>query len=111
MKIILCIVSLFLLLITTGCVNHIKHQGNVLKPERVAQLNVGDARVRVEMLLGTPILKDVTQPNRALYIEDFEDLNLDDDSKKSYQRMVDIHYDRAWRVSHIETHGFDTITE
>lgn len=81
---------------------HVMHQGNVLKPGLVAQIGPGDTRFRVETLLGTPMLRNTLHPRHVVYIEDYDD----PDSGKKYRRRVDIFYDDAWRVRRIEKTGF-----
>ncbi len=81
---------------------HILHQGNVLKPGLVMQVREGDTRFRVESLLGTPVLKNVLTPNRVTYVEDYHD----PETGKAFRRRVDITYDDASRVTSIQLHGF-----
>jgi len=93
---------LFLLVALSGCMQHILHQGNVLKPGVVMQIRDGDTRFRVESLLGIPVLKNVLTPNRITYIEDYHD----PETGEAFRRRVDITYDDANRVTSIKIHGF-----
>lgn len=86
----------------SGCLQHVMHQGNVLKPGLVLQIREGDTRFRVESLLGTPVLQNVLTPNRATYIEDY----YDPETGKAFRRSIDIIYDDANRVASIKLKGF-----
>jgi outer membrane protein assembly factor BamE (lipoprotein component of BamABCDE complex) len=88
---------------SSGCLPHIVHQGNVLEPKKVNQVQVGDTRFSVETLLGTPVMHDVLHPNRATYIEEYRD----PESGKHYTRGITITYDEALRVTAIRKFGFD----
>jgi len=61
--------ALPLLLMLGGCMHHVIHQGNVLKPALVDAIQEGDSRFHVESVLGSPVLNDVLHPNRAVYVE------------------------------------------
>lgn len=91
-----------LVLLLAGCMQHVMHQGNVLKPDLVRQIGQGDTRFRVETLLGTPMLQGSIHPHHVIYVEDYRD----PDSGEKYRRRVDIVYDDAWRVSRITRTGF-----
>lgn len=92
-----------LLISLSGCIQHVLHQGNVLKPGLVFQIKVDDTRYRVESLLGAPMLDNVFNPNRSTYIEDYHD----PETGTTYRRSVDIIYDSANRVSNVKTSGFE----
>jgi len=96
------LLPLMLLIGLSGCLQHVMHQGNVLKPGLVMQIREGDTRFRVESLLGTPVLKNVLNPNRATYIEDY----YNPETGKAFRRRVDITYDDASRVTSIRLYGF-----
>ena len=89
--------------VTGGCMPHVVHQGNVLDPNKVNQVQVGDTRFSVETLLGTPVLHDELHPNMATYIEEYRN----PDTGKHYTRGIVITYDDALRVTAIRTFGFD----
>jgi outer membrane protein assembly factor BamE len=88
---------------TSGCMPHVIHQGNVLDPKKVDQIQVGDTRYSVETLLGTPVMHDVLHPNMASYIEDYRN----PDTGIHYRRGIVITYDDALRVTAIHKFGFD----
>ncbi len=102
MKRITLIFGLLLAVPVAGCMQHVMHQGNVLKPELIVQIKEGDTRFRVESLIGTPVLDDVLNPNRATYIEDYDN----PDTGEAYRRSVEIIYDDANTVTRITTSGF-----
>ena len=86
-----------------GCMHHVIHQGNVLKPALVDAIQEGDSRFHVESVLGTPVLNDVLHPDRAIYVEWYKN----PETGESFQRKVVIFYDQSERVDHIERQGFD----
>jgi len=90
------------LLILSGCLQHVMHQGNVLKPGLVAGVQEGDSRFRVESVLGTPILRDDLHPNRSIYVESYKN----PETGKSFLRRVEITYDKAGHVDSIKRFGF-----
>ncbi len=94
--------ALALLIILPGCMQHVLHQGNVLKPGLVLQIKEGDTRYHVESMLGVPVLENVLNPNRSTYIEDFHD----PETGKAFRRSIDIIYDDANRVISVKTRGF-----
>lgn len=85
-----------------GCMHEPVHQGNVLKPNAVAAIHEGMTRFAVEQLLGTPVLKDALHPDRAVYVEYFED----EQTGKTVARGIDIRYDDALRVKSVRRFGF-----
>jgi outer membrane protein assembly factor BamE (lipoprotein component of BamABCDE complex) len=89
-------------LLLAGCLQHTTHQGNVLKPGAIAQIEEGDTRLHVETLLGTPVLKDVLHPGYALYVEHYDN----PDTGERYTRGIEVHYDKAWRVESVRVFGF-----
>ncbi len=91
------------LMLVTGCVREPVHQGNRIKPEEAWLIQKGDTRFRVEQALGTPVLKDTLHPNRATYIEQFEDK----DTGRIKTRGIEITYDEALRVKRIRRFGLD----
>ncbi|MDQ6960845.1 MAG: outer membrane protein assembly factor BamE [Mariprofundaceae bacterium] len=96
------ILMVAILLILSGCLQHVMHQGNVLKPELVAGIQEGDSRFHVESVLGTPVLRDVLHPNRSIYAESYKN----PDTGKSFLRRVEITYDQDARVASIRDFGF-----
>jgi len=97
------ILTIALLLLMTGCIQHVIHQGNVLKPGLVAGIQEGDTRFHVESLLGTPMLKDDLHANRSIYIESYKN----PDTGEEFQRRIEITYNEAERVEHIKRFGFE----
>lgn len=93
---------LFLLLLFAamlgGCLKNMVQQGNVLQEKQVAAIAVGDTRFRVESLLGTPILQSPLHPNRAVYVESYED----EDTGSLNNRHVIVDYDQSLRVKSID---------
>ncbi len=92
-----------LLLGLGGCLQHVIHQGNMLKPGLETTIQEGDTRFHVESMLGTPMLRDDLHPSRAIYVEEY----MDPDSGKKFTRRVEIIYDRAERVKSIKRFGFE----
>ncbi len=92
-----------ILLPLASCMHFVTHQGNVLKPAKLADIRVDDSRFHVESVLGTPVLKDDLHPNRAIYVEDYNDEKTD----TAYQRRVEITYSASGRVKSIKRFGFD----
>ncbi|MDX8411043.1 MAG: outer membrane protein assembly factor BamE [Mariprofundaceae bacterium] len=97
------ILFFLLLLLLTSCFKYPVHQGNVIKPEALAQIHKGDSRYYIERILGTPVLKDALHPRQATYIED----RVDDKEDKVYRHMVEIEYSDSDEVISIERLGFD----
>jgi len=91
------------LLPLTACMKVITQQGNVLKPEKIAEIHVGDSRFQVESLIGTPVLKDTLHPNRVIYVEDYNN----PDTGEKYRHRVEIFYDESGRVKDIQRFGFN----
>jgi len=91
------------LLILSGCLQHVMHQGNVLKPGLVAGIQEGDSRFHVESVLGTPVLRDDLHPNRSIYVESYKD----PDTGESFQRRVEIIYGKGNHVDSIKRFGFE----
>lgn len=87
----------------TGCMPHVVQQGNVLSQQKVDQVQVGDTRYAVETLLGTPVMHDVLHPNKATYIEEYDNTK----TGKHFIRGIVITYDDSLRVTAIRTFGFD----
>lgn len=48
-------------------------QGNVIEPEKLAQVKVGQTREQVQYLLGTPVVDNVLNTDRADYAFYFKD--------------------------------------
>jgi len=92
-----------IVLLLAACFKYPVHQGNVIKPEELVQVRMGDSRYYVERVLGTPVLKDVLHPRRATYIED----RVDDKEDKVFRRRVEIEYNDADVVISIGREGFD----
>lgn len=103
MRIVPCLLSLTLLLATSGCRTYEIHQGNVMKDENIWSVQKGDSKFRVESLLGTPALVDPLHPNRVQYVEDLRN----SETEKDKLRTIEITYDEALRVKKIEYYGFD----
>jgi len=91
------------LLPLAACMQFVSQQGNVLKPKKVAQIQVQDSRFEVESLIGTPVLKDDMHPNRAIYMEEYNN----PDTGEKFQRRVEIIYNESGRVKSIKRFGFD----
>ncbi len=100
MRTILAIIVLALL---SGCMYEPIHQGNRINPNEAYLIQEGDTKFRIEQALGTPVLKDVLHPNRATYIEQFED----EESGELKTRGIEITYDEALRAAHIRRFGLD----
>jgi outer membrane protein assembly factor BamE len=47
-------------------------QGNILKPEKIAQLELGMSKSQVEFILGTPIIKDTFNKDRWDYVHSID---------------------------------------
>jgi len=92
-----------LILPLSACLQFTTQQGNVLKPEKVANIHKDDSRFNVESQIGSPVLKDALHPNRAIYMEVFDD----PDSGKKYKRRVEIFYSDSGRVIDIKRFGFE----
>ena len=104
MKLIpLPIILVVCLALMSGCLQLPVHQGNVLQESKLLQIQNGDSKFRVESLLGSPVMKDTLYPNRATYIEYFEDPETGDNRSRGIQ----ITYDDALRVTHIWRFGFE----
>jgi len=95
-------ITISILLILSGCLQHVMHQGNVLKPGLVAAIQEGDSRFHVESLLGTPLLRDDLHPNRSIYVESYKN----PDTGESFQHRVIIIYSQNARVASIKRFGF-----
>jgi len=96
------ILIITMILVLSGCLQHVMHQGNVLKPGLVAGIHEGDSRFHVESVLGTPMLRDDLHPNRSIYVESYKN----PDTGESFQRRVEIIYDQDARVASIKDFGF-----
>jgi len=92
------------LLPLASCLTFTTHQGNVLKPTKLAAIHINDSRFHVESLLGTPMLKDDMRPKQAIYVEDFND----PDTGQQYLRRVEIIYSKSGRVKGIKRFGFSS---
>ncbi len=76
-------------------------QGNVLEPDRVAQVQVGMSKNQVNQILGTPALQDIFHRNqRETYV--FYDKR---GKNKAFQHTVVVLYDTDGRVTKLEQHG------
>ncbi|MDX8414506.1 MAG: outer membrane protein assembly factor BamE [Mariprofundales bacterium] len=82
----------------SGCLKNLVQQGNVIPNKTVATIAVGDTRFRVESLLGTPVLKSALHPNRAIYVESYED----EATGALNNRHITINYDQSLRVESID---------
>ena len=68
-KWILVFCAFFALLVSSGCVYRASiAQGNLVKEEDLAQLEVGMTRKQVRFLLGTPMIDDPFHRNRWDYV-------------------------------------------
>jgi len=85
-----------------ACMQFTMQQGNVIKPEKLADIHVEDSRFHVESLIGTPVLRDAMHPNRAIYVDDYNN----PDTDETHQRRVEIIYSDAGRVKSIRLFGF-----
>jgi len=97
-------IFLLLPLALSACIKPVIQQGNVLRPEKVAEIKVGDTSYRVETLIGTPVMRDPLHGNSAIYIQYLDN----PDNGERFQRRVEITYDRALRVSEIKLIGFES---
>jgi len=102
-KHLLLISGLSMLLPLSACMKVVSQQGNVLKPEKVSQIREQDSRYEVESLIGTPVLKDDLHPNRAIYMEQYDNPK----TGEKFQRRVEILYNESGRVKSIRRFGFD----
>ncbi|PIS19131.1 MAG: outer membrane protein assembly factor BamE [Zetaproteobacteria bacterium CG12_big_fil_rev_8_21_14_0_65_55_1124] len=100
---LLSVTAIALLLPLSACMKFVTQQGNVLKAEKLADVQVGDSRFQVESLIGTPVLKDDLHPNRAIYMEDYNN----PDTGEKYQHRVEIIYNESGRVKSLKRFGFD----
>jgi len=93
---------LFLLVFGTltlsGCLKNLVQQGNVIPDKTVAAIAVGDTRFRVESLLGTAVLTSPLHPNRAVYVESYEDK----ETGVLNNRHITVNYDQSLRVESID---------
>jgi len=89
-------------ILLAGCVYEPVHQGNRLDGKKVFLIKEGDTKFRVETMLGTPMLHSILHPNRVTYYEEYED----EESGDLVKRSVEIIYDDALRVTHINYSGF-----
>lgn len=96
------LIALLLLLTQAGCMHFITRQGNVLKQAQVTRVQIGDSRFDVESTIGSPVLKDILHPNRAIYVEDFSNPK----TGEKFLRRVEITYDASNRVQNIKISGF-----
>lgn len=96
------ILSLCFLCLLASCMTQTIHQGNVVKESVSKAINVGTSRTHVENTLGSPILQTLST-NQAIYMEDFKAK----DSDETFQRRVEITYDRAGTVKKIQHYGFE----
>jgi len=100
MKLRMILIPLLLILLS-GCVYEPVHQGNRLSSIKVAQIETGMSKFRIEQLLGAPMLDHATHPDRVTYYEEFEE---DGDLMR---RGVEIVYDEALRAKNVRKFGFD----
>jgi len=87
----------------SACLYEPIHQGNRIDPNEAYMIQEGDTKFRVEQALGTPVLTDVMHPDRASYVEQYED----EESGDIKTRSIIITYDKALRVKHIQRSGFE----
>jgi len=99
---LLAVAGLALLLPLSACMTVVTQQGNVLKPEKVAMIHEQDSRFQVESILGSPVLRDDMHPNRAIYVETYDN----PDTGEKYERRVVITYNGSGRVQDIKNFGF-----
>jgi len=99
----LLLISIFLAVALTGCINKKIHQGNVINPNSIWIVQEGDTRFTIESELGTPSVKDASHPERALYIDYF----FDEETGEKYTRGVEVTYDDAWRAKNIRRFGYE----
>jgi len=102
-KKILLLSGLIVLLPLSACMTVPTQQGNVLKLENLARVHAQDSRYQVEMLIGTPVLRDDLHPNRAIYVDEYNN----PDTGETRQRRVEILYNESGRVKSIERFGFE----
>jgi len=99
----LFMISIACVLLLSGCINHITHQGNMIDDDSVWIIQEGDTRFAIEAELGSPMIKDSAHPERSLYVEDY----VNQETGKTYTRSITVIYDTAWRAQKIERSGFE----
>ncbi len=73
MKLTTIIISLLILMFTTGCIYKIPvQQGNVLIQDDVDQIKPGMSKRQIAIILGTPAIADSFNQNRWDYINTFK---------------------------------------
>jgi len=102
-KQLLLISGLVMLLPLAACYKVSTQQGNVLKAENLARIQLQDSRYQVESLIGTPVLRDDLHPERAIYVDEYNN----PDTGEVRQRRVEIIYNESGRVKSIQRFGFD----
>jgi len=102
-KQLLLLSGLLMLLPLSACMKLPTQQGNVLKLENLGRIQVQDSRYQVESLIGTPVLRDDLHPNRAIYVDEYNN----PDTGETRQRRVEIIYNESGRVKSIQRFGFD----
>lgn len=55
-------------LLLSGCYHQPIQQGNILSPEKTAQIKHGMSKQRVISLLGNPVLRNIYKDNRLVYV-------------------------------------------
>lgn len=65
-----CFIFIFAAIISlSGCIYLADtQQGNVIEPEKLAQVKRGQSQEQVQYLLGTPVIQDPLHPNRWDYV-------------------------------------------
>lgn len=91
------------LLLLSGCMHELIHQGNQFKVDKINLIHEGDTKYSIEQTLGTPMLDSSLHPHRVTYYEEYEDEN----DGKVYMRGIEIIYDDALRAKSIRKFGFD----
>jgi outer membrane protein assembly factor BamE (lipoprotein component of BamABCDE complex) len=97
------IIAAICLIMLGGCIKKEIHQGNVIDPDSIWIIQKGDTRFAIESEMGTPMIKDASHPERALYIE----YVVDEEADETYTRGVEVTYDQAWRATNIRRFGFE----
>ncbi|EAU54108.1 outer membrane protein assembly factor BamE [Mariprofundus ferrooxydans] len=88
-------------LLLAACTAEPIHQGNRIDLTNAALIKQGDTKFHIEQALGSPVLKDVMHPNKAVYYEEFKD----EKSGEMVKRRVEVTYDDAKRALSIERFG------
>ena len=100
MKMIKPLVILGVSLLFVGCSMHRVDvvQGNYIEETRIESLKPGMSKHEVQMLLGTPLVTDVYEPDVWYYV--FQHSTSSGEVKKA--RTVKVHFDQQGRYLYLE---------